>query len=204
MGAAAAVLVLATASLPLLSPSRNSQQLFFDPAPDGSGALFPGAPSAQITATCEWSAYRIGLLGVRAATLIRSNVSWVPQRPDELALRETLRQLRRVQPEEAVRSWDESDLEERILQGGNGVYSRWHFHSGAWLIVMVWLVVWATLWQLASTFVSVRALRRERIGLCVVCGFDQTGISGKNRCPECGATHTVADREPNSVGGTAR
>ena len=64
--------------------------------------------------------------------------------------------------------------------GGGGVGGVWY------VVVPLWLPasLFGLLWCFRFLLPSFRRRRRERLGLCLCCGYDLRGSI--NRCPECG------------------
>ncbi|MCH8880747.1 MAG: hypothetical protein IID34_12815 [Planctomycetes bacterium] len=65
-------------------------------------------------------------------------------------------------------------------RAGGGVGGVWYVVVPLWMPALFFAVVWCYKFLLPSF----RRGRRERLGLCLSCGYDLRGSI--NRCPECG------------------
>lgn len=64
-----------------------------------------------------------------------------------------------------------------------GTVSGWEVRVPLWLPSMLLLSVTILTFRRYSIYA-----RRKRRGLCASCGYDRSGLSHFNRCPECGAS----------------
>ncbi len=65
--------------------------------------------------------------------------------------------------------------------GRTGVVGIWYVLVPLWMPASFFAVVWCFKFLLPT----LRRRRRERLGLCLYCGYDLRGSI--NRCPECGS-----------------
>jgi hypothetical protein len=84
--------------------------------------------------------------------------------------------------------------------------NMWRYHDttttfgreryvGASVVFPMWAPLVATIPMGALAWVfDIRALRRERVGLCSKCGYDLAAISPQTPCPECGTTKAIVPK----------
>lgn len=64
-----------------------------------------------------------------------------------------------------------------------------------WVLTFLTLLLTAAAWRL-----DILARRRERVGLCVKCGYSRAGLPLDTPCPECGVSPTApAPTAPSSA-----